>query len=181
MFDNISPVTLSTSANLPYSSKSGEQTPPNTLFARENTSPPRPNHDTHVSFCPASLIPPSSINMPSLVAHSPLVSAFSALKAKFRTCKDNVASLRTRSSSSSDKRRSMDGERRHVPGLGYIQADVAPRRCRGAAAEAKYGNRTARNQIAQASEITTIGGFAYDRVGADTGVCVSPRSTPRYR
>ncbi|KAJ1303935.1 hypothetical protein OPQ81_008346 [Rhizoctonia solani] len=140
--------------------------------------------------------------MPSLVAHSRLASVLSVFKvsllpppselgalnvgtrtfvqAKLRTCKDNVARIRTRSSTSSDNRGSIDGERRHVQGLGYIQADVTPRRSRRMAAEAKYGNKATRNQIAQASDIMTVGGFAYDRSHADnTGVLITPCSMPR--
>ncbi|KAH7333917.1 hypothetical protein B0J17DRAFT_674591 [Rhizoctonia solani] len=118
--------------------------------------------------------------MPSLVAHPHLSSAISAFKAKLRMCKHNIATFRSRTSASCDKRRSIKGERRHVQGLGLIQADIAPRRGRRVAAEAKYGDRATRNQIAQASEITTVGGFAYDRLDADSmEVPNNPRSIPQ--
>ncbi|ELU41256.1 hypothetical protein AG1IA_04711 [Rhizoctonia solani AG-1 IA] len=95
-----------------------------------------------------------------------------------------------------DNRRSIEGERRHVQGLGYIKADVSPRRSRKAAAEAKYGNRTTSNEIVRASDIvsgllfsvllepiqfrsqTTVDGFAYDRLEADSiGIHVVPLPT----
>ncbi|QRW22807.1 hypothetical protein RhiXN_07843 [Rhizoctonia solani] len=134
--------------------------------------------------------------MPSLAIRCQFTSSLSSLKAKLTTCKKTVARFRIRTSSSSDNRRSIEGERRHVQGLGYIKADVSPRRSRKAAAEAKYGNRTTSNEIVRASDIvsgllfsvllepiqfrsqTTVDGFAYDRLEADSiGIHVVPLPT----